>query len=116
MAATVRKERRNKTRQVVKWPITVEVEHGTVGGETRNISFDGIYIRCDEPLKVDQDFRMALLTPDSQAIGLTGKIVWADLYGLDQDENAFGMGVCFVEIADKDRQTFEDVLTTRVGH
>jgi len=116
MTATVRKERRNKARQVVKWPITVEVEHGTVGGETRNISFDGIYIRCDEPLKVDQDFRMAILTPDRQAIGLTGKIVWADLYGLDQDENAFGMGVCFVEIADKDRRTFEDVLTTRVGH
>jgi hypothetical protein len=38
---------------------------------------------------------------------LTGKIVWADLYGLDRDENAFGMGVCFVEIADKDRQVFE---------
>jgi hypothetical protein len=56
MTATVRKERRKKSRQVVNWPITVEVEHGTVGGETRNISFDGIYIRCDEPLKVEPGF------------------------------------------------------------
>jgi len=116
MTATVRKERRKKARQVVRWPITVEVEHGTVDGETRNISFDGIYIRCDEPLKVDQDFRMAILTPERQAIALTGKIVWADLYALDRDENAFGMGVCFVEIAEKDRQAFEDVLTSRVCH
>jgi hypothetical protein len=37
--------------------------------------------------------------------------VWADLYGLDKDENAFGMGVCLVEIADKDRQAFEDALS-----
>jgi hypothetical protein len=89
------------------------MEHGIVGGETRNISVDGIYIRCEQPLRVDQDFRMAILTPNRQAIGLTGKVVWADLYGLDKDENAFGMGVCFVEIADKDRQVFEDVFSAR---
>ena len=111
MNATAKKERRRNSRRFVRWPVTVEAEHGTVGGETRNISFDGIYIRCEEPLRVEQDFRMAILPPDRQAIGLTGKVVWADLYGLDKNENAFGMGVCLVEIADKDRQAFEDALS-----
>jgi hypothetical protein len=114
-AATI-KERRRTSRRFVRWPITVEAEHGTVDGETHNISFDGIYIRCKEPLRVFQDFRMALLPPDHQAIGLTGKVVWADLYGLDKDENAFGMGVCLVEIADKDRRAFERALSTQIGH
>jgi len=35
---------------------------------------------------------------------LTGKVVWADMYGLDEEENAFGMGVCLVEIAEEDQK------------
>jgi hypothetical protein len=116
MKAGTGREKRRNSRRFVRWPIKVEAEQGTVGGETRNVSYDGIYIRCDEPLRVNQDFRMAILPPDRQAIGLTGKVVWADLYGLDKDENAFGMGVCLVEIADRDRQVFEDAVSARVSH
>jgi hypothetical protein len=116
MRSGARKEKRRNSRQFVRWPIEVEAEHGTVGGETRNVSFDGIYIRCDEPLRVNQNFRMSILPPDRQAIGLTGKVVWADLYGLDKDENAFGMGVCLVEIADRDRRLFEEAVSTRTDH
>jgi hypothetical protein len=114
MGSAANKERRRNTRRFVRWPVTVEAETGTVGGETRNISFDGIYIRCDEPLRVNQDFRMAIIPPHRHAIGLTGKVVWADLYGLDKDENAFGMGVCLVEIADKDRKVFEDAVSSQL--
>jgi hypothetical protein len=116
MEATVDKERRKNTRRFVRWPVTVEAETGTVGGETRNISLDGIYIRCDEPLRVNQNFRMAILPPHRHAIGVTGRVVWADLYGLDKDENAFGMGVCLFEIADKDRKVFEDAVSARLRH
>ncbi|MFO7461223.1 MAG: PilZ domain-containing protein [Desulfatiglandales bacterium] len=116
MRNPARKEKRRHPRRFVRWPIKVEAEHGTVGGETRNLSYDGIYIRCDEPLRINQDFRMAVLPPDRQAIGLTGKVVWADLYGLDKNENAFGMGVCLVEIADRDRRVFEEAVSARSGH
>lgn len=94
----------------------MEAEHGMVGGETRNISYDGIYIRCDEPLRLNENFRIAILTPDRHAIGMTGKVIWADLYGLDRDENAFGMGVCLVEIAERDRRIFEDALSSQPSH
>ena len=116
MRTAIRKEKRRNSRGFVRWPIKVEAEYGTVGGETRNVSFDGIYIRCDEPLRVNQNFRMSILPPDRQAIGVTGKVVWADLYGLDKDEIAFGMGVCLVEIADRDRQVFEEAVSTRFTH
>ena len=116
MRAEAGKEKRGNSRRFVRWPIKVEVEHGTVGGETRNVSFDGIYIRCDEPLRVNENLRMAILPPHRRAIGLTGKVVWADLYGLDQDENAFGMGVCLVEIADRDRRVFEEAVSNHISH
>ena len=45
----------------------MESEHGTIQGEIRNISLRGIYVRCDDPLCVNEDFRMAIIPPDRQA-------------------------------------------------
>jgi len=91
----------------------VESEHGTIQGEIRNISLSGIYVRCDEPLRVNEDFRMAIIPPNRQAIGLTGKVVWADMYGIDSDENIFGMGLCLVEIAEEDQEFLQNAVSPR---
>lgn len=107
------REKRRSKRSNVRWPVAVESEQGTIQGETRNISLSGIYVRCDEPLRVNEDFRMAIIPPNRQAIGLTGKVVWADMYGIDQDENAFGMGVCLVEIAKEDKEFLENAVFPR---
>jgi hypothetical protein len=108
-----RREKRRSKRSDVRWPVSVESEHGTIQGEIRNISLSGIYVRCDEPLRVNEDFRMAIIPPNRKAIGLTGKVVWADMYGLDEDENAFGMGVCLVEIAKEDQKFLQNAVSPR---
>ena len=108
-----RREKRRSKRSNVRWPVSVESERGTIEGEIRNISLNGIYVRCDEPLRVNEDFRMAIIPPNRQAIGLTGKVVWADMYGLDQEENAFGMGVCLVEIAEEDQKFLLNAVSPR---
>ena len=108
-----RREKRGSKRSNVRWPVAVESEQGTIQGETRNISLNGIYVRCDEPLRVNEDFRMAIIPPNRRAIGLTGKVVWADMYGIDQDENAFGMGVCLVEIAKEDKEFLQNAVFPR---
>ena len=108
-----RREKRRSRRSNVRWPVSVESERGTIEGEIRNISLNGIYVRCDEPLRVNEDFRMAIIPPNRQAIGLTGKVVWADMYGLDAEENAFGMGVCLVEIAEEDQKFLLNAVSPR---
>ena len=107
------REKRRAKRSDVRWPVSVESEHGTIQGEIRNISLSGIYVRCDEPLRVNEDFRMAIIPPNRQAIGLTGKVVWADMYGIDHEENAFGMGVCLVEINEEDQKFLESAVSSR---
>jgi hypothetical protein len=107
------REKRRAKRSDVRWPVSVESEHGTIQGEIRNISLSGIYVRCDEPLRVNEDFRMAINPPNRQAIGLTGKVVWADMYGIDHEENAFGMGVCLVEINEEDQKFLESAVSSR---
>jgi hypothetical protein len=107
------REKRKSRRSDVRWPISVESEHGTIQGETRNISLSGIYVQCDEPLRVNEDFRMAIIPPNRQAIGVTGKVVWADMYGIDEEENAFGMGVCLVEVAKEDQEFLKTAVLPR---
>jgi len=60
---------------------------------------------------MNEDFRMAIIPPNRQAIGLTGKVVWADMYGIDKEENAFGMGVCLVEIAKEDQDSLQSAAS-----
>ena len=107
-------ERRKHARTSVRWPITVVSDHGNILGETRNISFDGVYIRCEQPLRVNEDFRMAITAPGKHAIGITGKVVWSDFYGMEDDDTAVGMGVCLVEISAGDRKSFQDALSVHM--
>ena len=88
----------------------MSADHGNIEGETINISVDGLSIRCDEPLMINEVFRIAILPPDRQAIGVSGKVIWSDLYAIDPNDTAVGLGLCFVRISDEDRKVFEDVV------
>ena len=98
------------SRSEVRWPIRILSDQGTIEGETRNISFDGIYICVDEPLRLNEKFRMAISPPDHRAIGVTGKVVWSDLYALDEEETPFAMGMSLVKLSKKDRKAIEYAL------
>ncbi len=113
MAITI--ERRKHARGDIRWPITILADHGNIKGETINISMDGISIRCDEPLTINEVFRIAILPPDRQAIGVSGKVIWSDLYAIDPNDTAVGLGLCFVKISDEDRKVFKDAVSALVS-
>lgn len=100
-------ERRKNLRRKVKWPVTVLTENGTIEGETRDFGVDGMSISCVEPLLMDKVLRMGVMPPDHQMIEFTGKVIWSDLYGIGDDDSAYGMGVCFVEISNEDLRVLQ---------
>ena len=106
-----RVERRKHDRIRVRWPITVLTGHGTIEGETRNITVDSIFICCEEPLRLNEIFPMSISPPNHQMIEVTGKVIWSDLYAVDDRNTAFGTGICFVKISDGDRHFFKDVVS-----
>ncbi len=107
-------ERRKEPRIEVRWPVAVLAEHGTIEGETRNISVSGIAIFCDEPLRLNELYRISISPPDHPAVGVSGKVIWSDLYGIEDDDTTVGMGVCFVEISEEDRSYLEEIITTHL--
>ncbi len=103
-------EKREQPRFEVSWPITISTDDGTIEGETMDISFGGISISCDDPLPLNETFKISILPPDQPIIEVSGRVTWSDCYGMN-GETTFGMGVCLVEISDEDRHRFNDLLS-----
>ena len=101
MAAEI--ERRKQPRIDVRWPVSVMSDQGTVRGETRDISSEGVAIFCDEPLRLDESYHIAVTPPEHEALGITGRVTWSDLYGMEDGVTAVGMGICFVELSEENR-------------
>ena len=111
---TDQSERRKQIRVKVRWPVAVLADHGTIKGKTTNITTEGVLVSCEEPLRINDTYRMSILPPDHDALGITGKIVWSDLYGIGEDDTAYGMGICLVELSDEDRQFLNDIVSTHL--
>jgi hypothetical protein len=106
-------EKRKHPRKEVSWPITIIAEHGTIEGEIRNITVDGLFVFCEEPLRLNETYRMSIIPEKHHAIGVTGKAVWSDAYCMAEDNSAYGIGICLIEITDQDRETLREILAAR---
>ena len=105
-------ERRIRPRSNTRWPVTILADHATLEGETVNIAADGLFVSCEEPLRLNEIYRLSILPPNRKPLGVKGKVVWSDLYGIDKDNAAVGVGICLVEISDKDRHYIEEIVLT----
>jgi hypothetical protein len=103
-------EKRQHPRTDVRWPIKVSVNDNLIDGETMNIALNGISICCDEPLPLNEVVEISIEPIDDQAIVISGKVVWADVYGIADKNNTYGMGICFVEISEKDRNHYNELV------
>ena len=104
-------ERRKHQRVQVAWPVNVFTDHGTIEGETKDISGEGVFISCEEPLALNENYRIGIIPPDHKIIDVTGKVVWSDLYGIDENKTAFGMGICFVKIPNNDHNYLDNTAS-----
>ena len=67
------------------WPVTVLTDYGSIGGQIKNITLEGVLILCEEPLRLNETYQMSISPPDGKAIGVTGKVVWSDAYCMDEN-------------------------------
>ena len=106
------KEKRKHPRYEVSWHVTVFTDQGAIEGETINISIDGISICCEEPLQLEKIFRITIAPQNHPILQIAGKVIWADLYGLDRKDTTIGMGICFVEVSDEDHRIIKELISS----
>jgi len=99
------RERRVYPRANIKWPVKVETDKGTMDGVTSDVTPDGVFIRCQKPLRLNVVLEMAINIPNSEhSITAKAEVVWSNRWGPDDEISPRGMGVRFVKISSEARK------------
>ena len=107
---TITVEKRKHRRIKARWAITVVTDNGTIKGQIGNISVDGLFMRSDEPLRLNKTFHMQINPPNHQGIDFTGRVIWSDFYATDEQNLPVCVGMSFVEISAQDRHFLKEML------
>ena len=104
-------EKRRHPRIPVRWPITIITDQGTIEGESRNITVEGIFVHCKEELRRGEDYQMIIRIPKQESVLVKGKVVWSNFESMDLNSSYIGMGFSFIRISDEDRQLLGEVIS-----
>ena len=107
-------ERRKYPRWSVSWPVRIHTDSGDFDGQTLTISEVGISFYCEKPLAINKIHQMTILAPDHQAILVSGEVIWSDLFGLDDKNQAVGFGDLFLKISSEDRYYLRDMVAAHL--
>lgn len=102
-------EKRRLPRIEVRWPVTMITEKGSVEGEARNITVEGVFIHCVERLQLNETYRL-LIKPGGERIEVMGKLLWSNLDSAADRDSLPGMGFCFVKVRDGDRELLQEAI------
>ena len=89
-------------RRAVKWPVMVKYLNREIKGTTTTITPNGVYVRCLQPLKVNEMCDLTISAPDRD-IKAKVEVIWSNIYGPDDNITPRGMGVRFLVISGEDR-------------
>jgi len=96
-------ERRQHPRVLVNWPAVVETPQGSVEGETKDISVDGVFIFGAKEPEIEGNFPIVLQASEQRTISIVGEKIWSGTFTID-NRKVFGMGIQFIRISPKDRE------------
>ena len=101
----MKQERRVYPRAKITWLVEMKTHRGSMEGLTSNVTPNGVFIRCQKPLKLNEVFDMDIKIPNSnQTISAKAEVVWSNRWGPDDEITPRGMGVRFVKISSEARK------------
>jgi hypothetical protein len=103
-------EKRKDPRIEINWPIEVFLDDRTIEGIAKNITLKGLFICCEEPLSLKENYRISILTPSQKAITVVGKAVWSTSYAMDDKDAPVCIGLSFIRISTEDRHSLEEII------
>ena len=109
------RERRKHPRARAKWSVTLETAQGVINTEIHDISLEGAFIRCLDPLGPAETFKMVINIPQSnRRLIVDSEVIWINNLGPDHSVTPRGMGVQFSEISGNDRQFLSRMILNRI--
>jgi hypothetical protein len=96
-------ERRKHPRVIVNWPVAVKIPGGSLEGEVKDISIEGVCILVPEEPAHESDFRILLKPSPQRALSVIGEKVWSETIDIGYG-TVFGIGIRFTYISAADRE------------
>ena len=108
-------DNRHFARAKIKWPVSMITDERSADGVTLNLSPNGAYIGCANPLRLNEVFEVTIDVPDSDSsIQATVEVVFSNIYGPDDAISPRGMGVRFLKISSQSRQIIAKEILQRL--
>lgn len=109
MQSTV--ENRKFPRVKVKWFVVARTVQSSIEGVTQNVSPSGAFVRCKNPLSLNEVFDMSISIPEAErSLTAEAEVVWSNIYGPDDEITPRGMGVRFLNISVESRAFIAKVV------
>jgi c-di-GMP-binding flagellar brake protein YcgR len=106
------RKNRQYPRLRIRWPVYAQTAEQTIAGETESISPRGTYVRCSQPLRINEVLDVTINTPDSdRTLTARAEVVWSNRYGYDDELTPRGMGLRFLEISEQDQRYISGLFT-----
>lgn len=104
-------ENRMFPRVNVEWFVVARTAQSAIEGVTLNVSPSGVFVRCKDPLRVNEVFDMSISVPEAErSLTTKAEVVWSNIYGLDDEITPRGMGVRFLNISVESRAFIAKVV------
>ena len=103
-------DRRTPTRIRARWPVVVLTDKGVLLAETRDISSEGVFISCEEPLKPEEKLRVFIMAPNHRPLEIPAEVAWSNPHASEQETTPKGMGLRFTKDSSDQRQRLQDIV------
>jgi len=109
--STMVADRRTPTRIRAKWPVVVLTDKGVLLAETRDISSEGVFISCEEPLNPEEKLRVFIMAPNHRPLEIPAEVAWSNPHASEQQTAPKGMGLRFSKDSCDQRDRLQDIVT-----
>ena len=103
-------EKRQHPRVEIAWQAFLEKAEQSQAVQLKDISLGGAFVICQEPLALQDQFKVTLNLPDHGPLQLNAEVVWSNV-NMPRDKVVNrGMGIRFLNNEEKERQILQDAI------
>lgn len=103
-------EKRQHPRVELSWQAFLEKSEQRQEVQLKDISLGGAFVICQEPLALQEKFKITFHLPDQEPLELNAEVVWSNA-NMPRDKVVHrGMGIRFIKNEEKERQLLQDAI------
>jgi Tfp pilus assembly protein PilZ len=103
-------EKRRHPRVELSWPAFLEKAERRQEAQLKDLSLGGAFLICQEPLALQDQFKVTFILPNQEHLELNAEVVWSNVNMPSDRVVNRGMGIRFIKNEKMQRQILQDAI------